>query len=72
MEVSVISFHQHIIDIENLFVQYISNGKPPDIFSEYIGKIYCLEDQIRFIDGLYRPYNFIICNTFRKQLTAFI
>ena len=47
MEVSVISFHQHIIDIENLFVQYISNGKPPDIFSEYIGKIYCLEDQIK-------------------------
>ena len=40
MEVSVTNFHQHIIDIENLFVQYISNGKPPDIFSEYIGKIY--------------------------------
>lgn len=84
MEVSVTNFHQYIIDIENLFVQYISNGKPPDIFSEYIGKIYCLEDQIKnanwidsellnpVIDGLYRHYNFIICNTFRKQLTAFI
>ena len=65
MEVSVISFHQHIIDIENLFVQYISNGKPPDIFSEYIGKIYCLEDQIKnanWIDSeLSKPGSLMDC-----------
>ena len=47
MEVSVTNFHQHIIDIDNLFIQYISHGKPPAIFSEYMRKIYCLEDQIK-------------------------
>ena len=46
MEVYVTNFHQHIINIENLFIQYISTGKPPAIFSEYMKKIYCLQDQI--------------------------
>ena len=76
MEVSVISFHQHIIDIENLFVQYISNGKPPDIFSEYIGKIYCLEDQIKnanWIDSeLSKPGSLMDCIGLIISLSAIL
>ena len=76
MEVSVTNFHQHIIDIENLFVQYISNGKPPDIFSEYIGKIYCLEDQIKnanWIDSeLSKPGSLMDCIGLIISLSAIL
>ena len=76
MEVSVTNFHQYIIDIENLFVQYISNGKPPDIFSEYIGKIYCLEDQIKnanWIDSeLSKPGSLMDCIGLIISLSAIL
>lgn len=56
MEVSVTNFHQHIIDIENLFVQYISNGKPPDIFLNILVKYTVWKTKLRTLTGLIQNY----------------